>query len=507
MPGTVNTEFILDMQRKLYRWSLADLTKVHKDLFNVICDRRTLEYAWLRLARKAGSNTPGTDGVTRRRIEERPGGVLQFLEDIRKEMRTGTYAPEPVRERLIPKPGRPGQFRPLGIPTLRDRLVQSALKLVLEPIFEPDFYPTSFGFRPGRSTHDALATIQWQLHSTRAGRSSVRYVIEGDIKGCFDAIDHHLLMDRVRLRIGDRKVLALIHAFLKAGIMAEGTIRNTTVGTPQGGVISPLLANTALTVIDERYGRWTPVPRDKNRRAVHQRSRDRKRGCPTFFVVRYADDFVVLVSGAREDAEAERTALAQFLKEMRMELSMEKTKITAVEEGFFFLGYWVVEAPAAHAARPVGKLLIPTDKVQTVRSRIKDLTTRATTYQSLASLLKKLNPMIAGWRSYYRYAVGASREFNKLDWWLWQRILRWLRKKYPKSSMHELRRRFAGTQPSTRWRWGEGKVRMRRFGDGGTKRYYPRGERIANGWNIKEVGQGLRGSDTFWSSFNRLNTT
>ena len=507
MPGTVNTAFILDMQCKLYRWSLADPSKVFKDLFNVICDRRTLDYAWQRLARKAGSNTPGTDGVTRRKIERRPGGSVQFLEDIRKELRAGTYVPEPVRQRLIPKLGRPGQFRPLGIPTLKDRLVQLALKLVLEPIFEPDFYPTSFGFRPGRNTHDALATIQWQLHSTPAGRSSVRYVIEGDIKGCFDAIDHHLLMERIRLKIGDRKVLVLIRAFLKAGILVEGSLRNTVVGTPQGGVISPLLANIHLTAIDERYGRWTPRPRDGKRRAVGQRIRDRKRGMPTFLIVRYADDFVVLVSGSEEDAQAERLALAQFLKELRMELSLEKTKITAVEEGFAFLGYRVVEAPAALSVRPVGKILIPIEKVQDIRNRIKVLTTRATTYQSLASLLKKLNPLIAGWRSYYRYAVGASREFNKLDWWLWQRLFRWLRKKYPKASSHELRRRFAGTKPATRWLWGEGNARMRRFGEGGTKRYYPRGSRISNGWNSDEIGWGLRGSGTFWSSFNTLNTT
>ena len=242
MSDTVNTEFILDMQRKLYRWSAADPEKGFADLFNIVCDRRTLLHAWERLARNKGSNTPGTDRVTRKAVEERPDGVAGFLENIRQDLRHGTYQPQPVRQRLIPKPGKPGKFRPLGIPTLRDRLVQMALKLVLEPIFEADFYPISYGFRPGRSTHDALARVRHKLNPTSAGPSRTRFVIEGDIKGCFDAIDHHVLMDRVRRRIQDRKVLRLILAFLKADIMIEGTLRHPVTGTPQGGIISPLRA-------------------------------------------------------------------------------------------------------------------------------------------------------------------------------------------------------------------------------------------------------------------------
>jgi RNA-directed DNA polymerase len=222
MSGGVNTSFVLDMQRKLYRWSNEDSDKVFADLFNLVCDRRTLEEAWRRFARNSGSQTPGTDGMTRRMVEQRPGGAAKLLDEIREALRNGTYRPEPVRQRLIPKPGKPGKFRPLGIPTLIDRLVQMALKLVLEPIFEADFYPTSYGFRRGRSTHDALARIQRFLHPTKRGPSVYRFVIEGDIKGCFDAIDHHVMMERVRKRISDRKVLRLILLFLKAGVMIEG---------------------------------------------------------------------------------------------------------------------------------------------------------------------------------------------------------------------------------------------------------------------------------------------
>jgi Reverse transcriptase (RNA-dependent DNA polymerase) len=191
----VNIEAILDMQSKLYRWSRGDRHKVFADLFNLVCDRRTLEIAWQRLVRNQGSNTPGTDGVTRRMIEEQPGGYAQYLGYLREELRDGTYRPQPVRQRLIPKRGKPGQLRPLGIPTLRDRLVQMALKLILEPIFEADFYPTSYGFRPGRCTHDAVARLGRLLHPSSNGPSRFAFAIEGDIKGCFDAIDHHALLD------------------------------------------------------------------------------------------------------------------------------------------------------------------------------------------------------------------------------------------------------------------------------------------------------------------------
>jgi Retron-type reverse transcriptase len=177
MSSTVNTGFILNMQRKLYRWSATDPAKVFVDLFNIVCDRKTLETAWKRLARNTGSTTSGTDGVTRDMIQRRPDGAAGFLEEIRQDLRAGTYRPQPVRQRLIPKPGKPGKFRPLGIPTLKDRLVQMALKMVLEPIFEADFYPISYGFRPGRSTHDALARIQQRLHPTRYGPSRTRWIV------------------------------------------------------------------------------------------------------------------------------------------------------------------------------------------------------------------------------------------------------------------------------------------------------------------------------------------
>jgi RNA-directed DNA polymerase len=502
---TVNTEFILDMQRKLYRWSTADPDKRFADLFNIVCDRGTLHRAWERLARNRGSNTPGSDRVTRKAVEERPDGVVGFLEDIRKELRQGTYRPQPVRQRLIPKPGKPGKFRPLGIPTLKDRLVQMALKLVLEPIFEADFYPISYGFRPGRSTHDALARVRHKLNPTSAGPSRTRYVIEGDIKGCFDAIDHHVLMDRVRRRIRDRKVRRLVHAFLKADIMIEGSLRHPVTGTPQGGIISPLLANIYLTAIDERYKRWVPNPREKTRVRAQQRLQsDYKRGRPGFYVVRYADDFVILVQGTIQNAEEERRALAQFLKEeLRLELSIEKTKITDVRDGFDFLGYRVAQEQMPSTGRRVGMLFIPKSKSQMLRNSIKVKVRETPTGLTLADLIDDLNPVIVGWRNYYRYATRAWREFAKHDWWLYWRVKSWLGKKHGKASRRTLHRTYAGTGgKSSGWRMS-GKA-LAKFAHANRLRYPDRGLRIPNGWNATVDERFRKGANKFWEATDAL---
>jgi group II intron reverse transcriptase/maturase len=358
-----------------------------------------------------------------------------------------------------------------------------ALKNVLEPIFEADFYPTSYGFRRGRSTLDALTMIQWQLKPTKA-ESKIEYIIEGDIKGCFDNIDHHKLMEYIRQRIRDKKVLRLILAFLKAGIMAEGNIKHPIAGTPQGGIISPLMANILLTAIDKQYRRWTPAPGESSLCAQRRRGRDWKKGRPSFFLVRYADDFVVLVSGTKEEAETEKARLATFIKqELSMELSMGKTMITQAKDGFEFLGYRVVKERSLSTGRLVGKLRIPKGKLQILRNRIKRLTGRNTTGQSLTELLNTLNPLIVGWRNYYRYAVGACKDFNQLDRWFWQRIRLWLLKKHRKAKSHEIRRIYAKRESTTRWTWGEDDMLLKRFGQGGTARYRCRGTKISNGWN------------------------
>ena len=505
MSGEVNTPFVLDMQRKLYRWSNEDPDKVFADLFNLVCDRRVLAEAWRRLARNSGSRTPGTDGMTRRTVEQRPGGAAEFLDEIREALRNGTYRPQPVRQRLIPKPGKPGKVRPLGIPTLIDRLVQMALKLVLEPIFEADFHPTSYGFRPGRSTHDALERLTRFLHPTKRGPSVYAHVIEGDIKGCFDAIDHHVMMERVRKRIGDRKVLRLILAFLKSGVMVEGSVRHPITGSPQGGIISPMLSNIYLAAIDERYGWWTGRPREPSINPAARRVRDHKRGRPVFYMMRYADDFVVLVDGTREQAEAEKRALAEFLKtELRMELSIEKTKITDVKEGFDFLGYRVAQTKARNTGRRVGNLFIPKGKLNDLRYKIKVMVRRTPTGSTLATLIKKLNPILLGWRNYYRYATGAYREFNRLDFWIWERVGRWLKRKHGDASWPMVRRRYHHSVPGKRRQWTDESRRLRFLCEGGTHRYPTQPIEKPNGWNADQTSPQRKRVQGFWTAFTRL---
>jgi RNA-directed DNA polymerase len=283
---------VAEMQAKLHRWAVADPGRRFDDLFNLVHDPATLVMAFDRVAGNRGARSPGVDGLTVADVEEQIG-VPGFLNDLRAQLKTGSFRPLPVRERKIPKPGGSGKVRELGIPTIADRVVQAALKLVLEPIFEADFMPVSYGFRPKRRAQDAIAEIQYY------GTHGYQWVLDADIEACFDSIDHVALMDRVRERIKDKRVLALVKAFLKAGILTELGVRQDTItGTPQGGILSPLLANIALSVLDEHVmAPWKP---DGAMGSEYRRARQRRQNAATWRLVRYADDFVILVHGTRE---------------------------------------------------------------------------------------------------------------------------------------------------------------------------------------------------------------
>ena len=273
---------VLEHQRKLHRWACVEPQRRFGDVFNLICDPATLVVAWERVASNQGASTAGVDAVTRHAVERR--GVDLFLTELRISLRSGEFRPQPVRQTTIPK--KSGSVRYLGIPTLRDRVAQMALKLVLEPIFEADFYPSSYGYRPGRRAQDAIA----EIHHDSSRPSNYEWVIEGDISACFDTIDHVVLMDLVRQRVQDRKVLQLVRAFLRAGVIEEhGGFAASLSGTPQGGIISPLLANIYLSVLDRHFHRvWNEqmIP-------PHRRQQLLRKGQPTYRLVRYADDFVL----------------------------------------------------------------------------------------------------------------------------------------------------------------------------------------------------------------------
>jgi RNA-directed DNA polymerase len=239
------------MQTKLHRWAVADPGRRFDDLFNFVYDPATLLVAFARVAGNTGANTPGVDGLTAADVELFVG-VPGFLDDLRASLKDGSFRPLPVRQRLIPKGHGSGKLRSLGIPTISDRVVQAALKLVLEPIFEADFQPVSYGFRPKRRAHDAIAEIHM------FGTHGYRWVLDADIEACFDRISHTGLLDRVRARVKDKRVVALVKAFLKAGIMTEsGRFEDTHTGTPQGGILTPPTAMGNLRLGHPPYRfRW-----------------------------------------------------------------------------------------------------------------------------------------------------------------------------------------------------------------------------------------------------------
>lgn len=462
--------WLLSIQRKLYQWSEANPDGCYRELWNWVTDPRNLRCAWRQIASNKGARTAGVDGKTVGRICSTMGREA-FLQELRDDLRSGRYRPHPCRRKWIPKPGKPGQFRPLGIPTVTDRLVQGAIKNLLEPIFEATFWHVSYGFRPGRGCHGALEHIRTAIRPRakasdgRRQRAPYQWVIEGDIKGCFDHIDHHRLMQRVRARIGDLKVTRVVGQFLKAGVLEEGFLHPTHEGTPQGGVISPLLANIALSAIEERYERWvhhrTKIQArrtcDGVEAALRCRLTDRRRGVPVFFPIRYADDFVILVAGTREQAEAEKAALAQHLRQvMGLELSAEKTRITDLCEGFEFLGHRVrLKWHPQFGLMP--RIEIPKHKQADLRYRVKQETRRDSLPYSLTDRLQRLNPILRGWGNYYRFCTGAGAVFNCLDFYVGDRLWRWLMKKHKglRRQRSSLRRLRSLVRP-TRAVWREG---------------------------------------------------
>jgi RNA-directed DNA polymerase len=422
---------VLGWQTKLHRWAEEDPERRFDDLFNLLCEPATLLVAWERVKRNRGSRTAGVDGQTRERVEE--VGVERMLSELRGSLRDRSYVPLPVRERVIPKRSS-GKVRRLGIPALRDRVVQMAAKLVLEPIMETDFCPISYGFRPGRRTQDAIEHVRRFINAP----SYYEWVIEGDVEDCFGSIHHGLLMAELRRRVTDKRVLRLVRQFLGAGIMREhGSLVATPSGAPQGAILSPLLANVALSVLDRHF------EAARNACSSQERSRRRAQGHPSYRMIRYADDFVVLVHGTQAHAEAIKETAATLLRDqLRLKLSPEKTRITHVDDGFDFLGFRIVRLP--RPGRTAVAFTFPTRAaVNRLKHRIKTLTGRSTTSLSLDAILHALNPVLRGWTGYYRHAA-SKRCFAYLDRYLWTRLVLWLRKKHPRLTWKQIRRQYTG---------------------------------------------------------------
>jgi RNA-directed DNA polymerase len=374
---------VLKIQTKLHRWARDDPHRRFDDLFNLVADPAFLLVAWVRVRGNRGARTAGVDGGTARSVEAGQG-VEEFLDELRTSLKDRSFSPLPVRERMIPKAG--GKLRRLGIATVRDRVAQASLKLVLEPIFEADFLPCSYGFRPKRRAHDAVAEVRL-LTSKK-----YEWIVEGDIKACFDEILHPALMDRVRRRVGDNRVLALVKAFLKAGILGEDRVlRNNDTGTPQGSILSPLLSNVALSVLDEHIAQSAGGPR----LSAYERAKRRRAGLPTYRLIRYADDWCLVVFGTRADAEALREEIAGVLTTMGLRLSPDKTLITHIDEGLDFLGWRIQRHRKRGTHNRYYVYTYPAKKaLRAVTAKVKTLCRQVGTNQPLDALLLRLNPVL-----------------------------------------------------------------------------------------------------------------
>lgn len=383
------------LQRTLYRVAKQQPERRFTLLYDKVCRQDILQEAWKRVKSRKGA--AGVDQVDIQAICDQ--GEEQFLCELAQELRSRSYRVGLVRRVHIPKPGQPGKTRPLGIPTVKDRVVQMAVKLVIEPLFEADFMPCSFGFRPKKTPRMALSAI---VQSVNEGYS---FVVDVDLKSYFDTISHELLMRLVERRIGDVQVLRLIRAWLKAGVMEEGKVTHPDRGSPQGGVISPTLSNIFLHEVDRQWCRSDGVATGKAR------------------LVRYADDMVLMARTEREAEAVWKHLQAQFA-DLQLVVNQEKSRLTTLEEGFAFLGFEFRKAPGR-------KLMMwPRDKAcRHIRQRVREVARSIPSNGQVGQVIQKLNPVLNGWCTYFRVG-NSNRTFHKVDWAVRSELQLWLRRKH-----------------------------------------------------------------------------
>jgi RNA-directed DNA polymerase len=415
MPAELCWIKVSELQRRLATKATEAAEHRFTNLYDLLTYQPLMSWAFDTLMTNRGSRTAGIDKLDKRTAIENKDNILT---DLKAALKDRTYKHQPMRRVYIPKSN--GKRRPLGIPTLIDRIVQMMVKTILEPIFESDFRPESHGFRPQRSCHSAKA----QLHlMTSPKHKKMNWTIEGDITGCFDHVQHQTLIRLMKRRIQDDKLVGLIWQMLKAGVMEEGLFKKTEEGTPQGGVVSPLLANIYLHELDMWFHKnYTGLNyNEKNRR------RRRKEG--NAFYVRYADDFVVAWNGTKEGAEELKNKIGAFLSEhLGLELSAEKTRITHVTDGYDFLGFTIRRA--IDSKRGDDELMIyPSKKsVMKIKDKIKAMTKRNTTLTSVRDKIMAMNYLLRGWTSYFRHSA-ASRTLRYVGSYAFKRMEIWLRHK------------------------------------------------------------------------------
>lgn len=410
------------LQRKLYQSAKRNKARKYHALYDKLYREDILEEAWKKVKTNKGS--AGIDRVTIVEIEAY--GVDEVIKEIQEELTQNSYNPPPVRRVYIPKAD--GKERPLGIPTVKDRIVQAAMKIVIEPIFEADFKECSYGFRPKRNQHQALEIIR------KACNNKGNYVLDGDIKGYFDNINHEKLMILVEKRINDRRICKMIRKWLKAGVLEDGNVKKSDLGSPQGGVISPLLANIYLDYLDTIW--------DKYYKYLGK-------------LVRFADDFVVVCKNYKNLNHSFK-AIKLIMNRLELDLNMDKTRMVNLwegKDGFVFLGF---EIRKVRMKRNNGTVYFATDmwtckkKRKVIKDKVKETLKDATLYQKLEDMIKSLNLKIVGWRNYY--GISNIRVLLKLDKYILMRLIYWYNRKHQKSK---------------RYHWGE---RMEMLRDMGLKR-------------------------------------
>lgn len=394
---------VRELQEKLYLAAKNSKTRRMHALYDKVTREDFLVRAWEQVRKNRGG--PGIDNESIRDIEEQ--GIDRVIKEIQAKLRnTRNYHPKPVKRVYIPKSG--GGERGLGIPSVRDRIIQTSAKMVIEPIFEADFLDCSFGFRPNRSAHDALERIRLAMN---AGYTTV---LDADIKGFFDNIDQKLLLEFLTHRISDQRVLKLIRKWLRSGILERGTYQETDVGTPQGGVISPLLANVYLHEFDKFWMGQKEVEG---------------------VLVRYADDFVILFRKS-PDAERGMELVKKKLAELRLELNEEKTKTVETaggKDGFNFLGFHHRMVKSLKYKKFYSQKWPSQKAMKNIRTKVRDiLSPRSMLPTSLEDVVKRINPTLRGWMNYFRFG-NSAKKFATIDNYVHSRIALWWSKKHGRS--------------------------------------------------------------------------
>lgn len=444
-----------ELSRKQKDLALLALRKPNQrinGLFPLICQEEWMTQAMWNVIRNQGSTTAGVDGEVKgdyydSKTQSLKPKANKQIGIICEQLRTGEYWPQPARRIYILKAN--GKERPIGIPTLTDRMVQEAIRMSIEPIYETDFLNCSHGFRPNRSTMSAITTCYRSINE----KKKYYWVIEGDIKGCFGNIDHKILLKLLKKRIEDRKLIGVIYQFLKAGYQEKGNIYKPSIGTPQGGIISPLLANIYLHEFDLWWSKKYDLTIGK--KAVRRRKR-----LGNFIHIRFADDFIILSNGTKEATEQVKREVATFLQdELKLSLSEEKTAITHVFDGFDFLGFHIRKYKETKGVR-----ITPSKRnIQAVKDKISAYLDRRNHEQAVAAMVYALNPVIRGWANYYRY-VTSSRVYSSLDYYLGMKFIKWY------SGRHQLSRR-KGYLHGSRWLNKDESLHLYHFGETESKRF------------------------------------